>query len=62
MSRRRRQTIELCQVMLAGQHQFGRRQGVGELAGFLDDLPSIDADIADRQHQREPHADHVERR
>ena len=56
------EAVELGQIVLAGQHQLGGDEGIGELPGYLDDLPRIDADIADRQQQREPHADHVERR
>ena len=36
-----RKPVELRQMLLACQHQFGRRQRVGELAGFLGQLPSV---------------------
>ena len=49
------EAVELRQMLLARQHQLGRRQRIGELAGFLGDLPRIDADIADREQDREPH-------
>ena len=57
-----RQSVELREMLLARQHQFGGGQRVGELARFLGDLPSIDADEADGEQDREPDADHVDRR
>ena len=54
--------VELGEVMLAGENELGGDEGVRELARLLDDLPRIDADVADRDQQREPHPDHVERR
>ena len=54
--------VELRQMLLARQHQLGRGQRVGELARFLGDLPGVDADEADREQDREPHAHHVDRR
>ena len=59
---RGRETVELGQMLLARQHQLGRRERVGELPRLLGDLPRIDADEADREQDREPDADHVERR
>ena len=39
--------VELREMLLARQHQFGGGQRVGELARFLGDLPGVDADEAD---------------
>ena len=58
----RREPVELGQVLLALEHDLGRRQRLGELARFLDDLPLIDADVADAQEQREPDPEHVHQR
>ena len=55
------EAVELRQVLLARQHEFGRRQRIGELARFFGDLPRIDADEADREQDREPDAEHVDR-
>ena len=54
--------VELREMLLARQRQFGRRQRVGELARALGDLPRIGADEADREHDREPEPEHKERR
>ena len=43
------EAVELRQVLLAFQHEFGRRKRVGELAAFLGDLPRVDRNIADRR-------------
>ncbi len=57
--RRGREPVELGEMLLAREHDLGRRQRLGELARFLDDLPRIDADIADAQQDGEPDPDHV---
>ena len=54
------QAVELGQMLLARQHQFGRGERIGELARFLGDLPRVNADIADGEQDREPDADHVD--
>ena len=54
--------VELGQMLLARQHQFGRGQRVGELAGLLGDLERVEAGDADREHDREPDAEQVDRR
>ena len=36
-----REPVELREMLLARQHQLGRRQRVGELARFLGDLPGM---------------------
>ena len=54
--------IELRQMLLMRQHQFGRGQGVAELARFLGDLPGVDADESDGEQDRKPDAHHVDRR
>jgi len=41
------QPIELRKVLFACKHQFGCRQRVGKLAGFLGDLPGMQADEGD---------------
>ena len=50
------QAVELREMLLARQHQFGGGQRVGELARFLGDLPGIDADESDGEQEREPDA------
>ena len=47
--RRRSKSVELREMLLARQHQFGRRQRIRKLARLLGHLPRVDADIADRQ-------------
>ena len=54
--------VELGQMLFAGQHQFGGGQRVGELAGLLGDLERIKAGDADREHDREPDAEQIDRR
>src|SRR6195256_993642 len=56
---RGREPVELGEMLLAREHDLGRRQRLGELARFLDDLPRIDADIADAQQDGEPDPDNV---
>ncbi len=62
MGGRGRQPVELREVLLARQHQLGRRQRVGELAGFLGDLPGMQADERDREQDGKPHAHDIDRR
>ena len=54
--------IDLGQVLLAGQHQFGRGQRVGQFSGFLGDLERIERGDSDRDHDREPDAQQIDRR
>ena len=54
--------VDLGQMLLARQHQFGRRQRVGKLARLLGDLERIEAGDADREHDREPDAEQIDRR
>ena len=49
MGGRRRQAVELRQMLLAREHELGRGQGLGDLPALLGDLPGIDADEADRE-------------
>ena len=55
----RGKAIELRKVLLAGQRQFGRRQRSRQLTRLFRDLPSVDANVANRQQDREPDADHI---
>ena len=55
-----RETVELRQMLLACQNQLGCRQRIGKLARLFRDLPRVDADIADREQDREPHPDHID--
>ena len=57
-----RKPVELRQMLLARQHQFGRGQRLGDLPAFLGDLPRIDADEADREQDREPDAEQIDPR
>src|SRR5262249_40600389 len=54
------QPVELRQMLLAFQHQFGRCKGFGELAALFSDLPRIDADEDDREENREPNCERVD--
>ena len=54
--------VELGEMLFARQHQFGRRQRVRQLAGFLGDLERIKTGDADREHDREPDAEQIDRR
>ena len=49
-----RQPVELGEVLLARQHQLGRRERVGEQARLFGDEPGVDADEADRHQDRDP--------
>ena len=62
VGRRRRQAVELGEVLLAGEHQFGRGQRLGELACLLGDAPSVDACERDAEQDGGPDAAHVEER
>src|SRR5262249_60106982 len=57
-----REAVELREVLLAREHQLGGGERVGEQARFLGDLPSIDANEAEREQEREPYPEHVFRR
>src|SRR6185437_2745765 len=54
--------VELGQMLLAGQHQFGGGQRIGELAGFLGDLERVKAGDADRDRDRKPDPEQIDRR
>ena len=54
--------VELRQVLLAGEHQLGRGERLGELARLLGDAPGIDADEGDAEQDRDPDAGDVEER
>ena len=62
VGRGRRQSIELRQMLLARQHQFGRRQSLGDLPALFGDLPGIDPDEADREQDREPDSEQIDPR
>ena len=57
-----RKPVELGQMLLARQHQLGGGERVGQLARFLGDLEGIEAGDADREHDREPDAEQIDRR
>ena len=57
-----RQTIQLREMLLAGQYQLGGCQRVRELAGLLGYLECIKTGDPDRQYDREPNAEQVDRR
>ena len=54
MRSRRRESVELREMLLARQHQLGRRQRVGEIARLLGDAPGVDAGEGEAQHERDP--------
>ena len=56
------ETVELGEMLLTCQHQLGGDQRVGELARLLGNLPRVDRDVTDREQDREPDAQHVDRR
>ncbi len=56
------EAIELGQMLLARQHQFGRGERIGKFARFLGDLERVEAGDADREQDREPDAEQVDRR
>ena len=62
MRRGGRKSVELRKMLFARQHQLGRRERVGELAGLLGDLPGVQADEGDGQQDRQPDPHHVDRR
>ena len=49
VGRRRRQPVELREMLLARQHQLRRGQRLAELARLLRDPPGIDADERERR-------------
>ena len=55
-------SIELGEMLFAGQHQFGGGQRVREFAGLFGDLERIETGDADRDHDREPDAEQIDRR
>ena len=57
-----RQSVQLREMLFAGQYQFGRCQGVRELAGLLGHLERIKTGDPDREHDREPDAEQIDRR
>src|SRR6185312_3102017 len=54
--------VELGQMLLARQYELGGGQRVRKLARFLCDLERIKAGDADREHDREPDTDQIDRR
>ena len=54
--------VQLGEVLLARQHEFGRRERRRDLAQLLGDLPGIHADISEGEKVREPDAEHVDAR
>ncbi|MEY9444996.1 hypothetical protein ABIE82_002444 [Bradyrhizobium diazoefficiens] len=56
------EAVELGQMLLARQHQFGRGERIRKLARLLGDLERVKAGDADREHDREPDADEIDRR
>src|SRR5712671_269760 len=56
-----RQTVQLREMLFAGQYQLGGRQCVRELAGLLGHLECIKTGNPDRQQDREPDAEQVDR-
>ena len=62
MGRGGRQAVELRQVLLAGEHQFGRGQSVGKLPRFLGDARRVNAGESGAEHDREPGAQAEHRR
>ena len=57
-----RKAIELGQMLLARQHQLGRGQRIGKLSRLLGRLERIEAGDADREHDREPDPEQIDRR
>ena len=60
VGRRGRQAVELGEVLLAGQHQLGRGERLGELARLLGHPPGIDAGEGGAEQDRGPDPGHVE--
>ena len=60
--RRRREAVELGQVLLPGEHQLGRGQRLGELARLLRHPPRVDAREDGAEQDRGPDPGHVEER
>ena len=60
VGRRRREAVELRQVLLAGQHQLGRGERLGELARLLGDPPGVDAGEGGAEQDRGPDPGDVE--
>lgn len=56
------EAVDLRQMLLPRQHEFGGGQRVGELAGFLRDLKRVEAGDTDRQYDRNPDGDHISAR
>ena len=49
-------------MLFARQHEFGRRERVGEVARLLGDAPGVDAGEGEAEHERHPVAELVEGR
>ncbi|BAQ48319.1 hypothetical protein Maq22A_c27440 [Methylobacterium aquaticum] len=62
VGRRRRQPVELRQVLLAGEHQLGRGERPGELARLLGDPPGVDPREGGAEQDRGPDARDVQER
>ena len=56
------EAVELGEMLLARQHQFGRGERIGEFSRLLGDLERVEAGDADREQDREPDAEQVDRR
>ena len=56
------EAVDLGQMLLARQHQFGRGQRIGKFSRLLGHLERIEAGDADREHDREPDAEQIDRR
>ena len=59
---RGREAVELGEVLLAGQHQLGRGERLGELARLLGDPPRVDARERRAEQDRGPDPGHVDER
>src|SRR5438445_246372 len=57
-----RKAVELGQMLLARQHQFGGGERVGKLARFFGDLERIETGDADREQDRKPDAVQIDLR
>ena len=62
MRRGSRQPVQLGEMLLACQNQFGRRERVGQLAGLLRDLERIKTGDPNREHDGKPDAEQIDRR
>jgi hypothetical protein len=56
------EAVDLCEMLLSREHQFGRGQRVRKFAGLLGDLERVKTGDADREQDREPDAEQIDRR